>query len=87
MATHNEIYWFGPLDLYEVSLLLGACFLVNYVTADAKTNWAGKLFDEPGRYVADVSFLEGFILSAFYIMIVSCSFCFWSFWKVKFIWF
>ncbi|KAF8530094.1 hypothetical protein BU17DRAFT_35676 [Hysterangium stoloniferum] len=27
-------------DLFEVSLLIGACFLVNYVTADAKTNWA-----------------------------------------------
>jgi Ca2+:H+ antiporter len=26
-------------DLFEVSILLGACFLVNYVTADAKTNW------------------------------------------------
>ncbi|GJJ14263.1 hypothetical protein Clacol_008527 [Clathrus columnatus] len=30
-------------DLYEVALLIGACFLVNYVTADAKTNWAGEL--------------------------------------------
>jgi len=28
------------LDLFEVVLLVGACFLVNYVTADAKTNWA-----------------------------------------------
>lgn len=27
-------------DLYEVGVLVGACFLVNYVTADAKTNWA-----------------------------------------------
>ncbi|KAH8987182.1 hypothetical protein EDB92DRAFT_2116166 [Lactarius akahatsu] len=27
-------------DLFEVVLLVGACFLVNYVTADAKTNWA-----------------------------------------------
>ncbi|KAI0248523.1 hypothetical protein BJV78DRAFT_1276542 [Lactifluus subvellereus] len=27
-------------DLFEVTLLIGACFLVNYVTADAKTNWA-----------------------------------------------
>jgi Ca2+:H+ antiporter len=26
-------------DLYEVTLLVGACFLVNTVTADAKTNW------------------------------------------------
>jgi Ca2+:H+ antiporter len=30
-------------DLYEVSLLLGACFLVNAVTADAKTNWVEGL--------------------------------------------
>ncbi|KXN87954.1 Vacuolar calcium ion transporter [Leucoagaricus sp. SymC.cos] len=27
-------------DLFEVAILVGACFLVNYVTADAKTNWA-----------------------------------------------
>jgi len=26
-------------DIFEVCILLGACFLVNYVTADAKTNW------------------------------------------------
>lgn len=38
-------WWLGkPLtllfDVYEVAILLGACFLVNYVTADSKTNWA-----------------------------------------------
>ncbi|KAF9534981.1 hypothetical protein CPB83DRAFT_843278 [Crepidotus variabilis] len=38
-------WWTGkPLtmlfDLFHVVLILGACFLVNYVTADAKTNWA-----------------------------------------------
>jgi Ca2+:H+ antiporter len=27
-------------DIFEVAILLGSCFLVNYVTADAKTNWA-----------------------------------------------
>ncbi|THV05420.1 hypothetical protein K435DRAFT_773846 [Dendrothele bispora CBS 962.96] len=27
-------------DFYEIAALLGSCFLVNYVTADAKTNWA-----------------------------------------------
>ncbi|EIN04423.1 hypothetical protein PUNSTDRAFT_108161 [Punctularia strigosozonata HHB-11173 SS5] len=37
-------WWTGkPLtllfDMFEVALLIGACFLVNYVTADAKTNW------------------------------------------------
>ncbi|KAI0739628.1 hypothetical protein C8Q80DRAFT_1199834 [Daedaleopsis nitida] len=26
-------------DFFEVALLLGSCFLVNYITADAKTNW------------------------------------------------
>ena len=26
--------------MYEVAVLLGSCFLVNYVTADSKTNWA-----------------------------------------------
>uniref|UniRef100_A0A0W0FKV0 Sodium/calcium exchanger membrane region domain-containing protein n=1 Tax=Moniliophthora roreri TaxID=221103 RepID=A0A0W0FKV0_MONRR len=30
-------------DLYEVAVLIGSCFLVNYVTADAKTNWAEGL--------------------------------------------
>ncbi|RXW25848.1 hypothetical protein EST38_g60 [Candolleomyces aberdarensis] len=27
-------------DLFEVAIVIGACFIVNYVTADAKTNWA-----------------------------------------------
>ncbi|KAE9395770.1 hypothetical protein BT96DRAFT_1021779 [Gymnopus androsaceus JB14] len=27
-------------DAFEVAVLIGACFLVNFVTADAKTNWA-----------------------------------------------
>ncbi|KAG6877847.1 hypothetical protein C0993_003220 [Termitomyces sp. T159_Od127] len=27
-------------DFFEVAVLLGSCFIVNYVTADAKTNWA-----------------------------------------------
>jgi Ca2+:H+ antiporter len=27
------------LDFFEVAILLAACFIVNYVTADAKTNW------------------------------------------------
>ncbi|TFY79083.1 hypothetical protein EWM64_g4931 [Hericium alpestre] len=27
-------------DLFEVTVLIGSCFLVNYVTADSKTNWA-----------------------------------------------
>jgi len=32
---------YSPIsDFYEVAVLLGSCFLVNYVTADAKTNWA-----------------------------------------------
>ncbi|KAG6833847.1 hypothetical protein H0H87_011781 [Tephrocybe sp. NHM501043] len=28
------------LDFFEIAVLLGSCFIVNYVTADAKTNWA-----------------------------------------------
>ena len=27
-------------DFFEICVILGACFLVNYVTADGKTNWA-----------------------------------------------
>ncbi|KAI9059435.1 hypothetical protein FKP32DRAFT_1579866 [Trametes sanguinea] len=30
-------------DYFEVALLLGSCFLVNYVTADSKTNWVEGL--------------------------------------------
>ncbi|KAI6151771.1 hypothetical protein BKA82DRAFT_4103210 [Pisolithus tinctorius] len=37
-------WWTGKpfnllFDWFEVALLIGACFLVNYVTQDAKTNW------------------------------------------------
>ncbi|KAG8694658.1 hypothetical protein FRC08_008340 [Ceratobasidium sp. 394] len=35
--THREMSLL--FDLWEVAILIGACFLVNYVTADAKTNW------------------------------------------------
>ncbi|KAF8803776.1 hypothetical protein BYT27DRAFT_7109338 [Phlegmacium glaucopus] len=27
-------------DLFEVAVIIGSCFIVNYVTADSKTNWA-----------------------------------------------
>jgi len=27
-------------DIFEVAVIIGSCFLVNYVTADSKTNWA-----------------------------------------------
>lgn len=30
-------------DYFELALLLGASFLVNYVTADSKTNWVEGL--------------------------------------------
>ncbi|OCH88001.1 hypothetical protein OBBRIDRAFT_735268 [Obba rivulosa] len=30
-------------DYFELAILLGACFLVNYVTADGKTNWVEGL--------------------------------------------
>jgi Ca2+/H+ antiporter len=37
--------------MFEVAVLLGACFLVNYVTADKKTNWIeGSDFSLP-RFV------------------------------------
>ncbi|TFL05497.1 hypothetical protein BDV98DRAFT_500213 [Pterulicium gracile] len=28
------------LDLYEIAVVVASCFLVNHITADAKTNWA-----------------------------------------------
>jgi hypothetical protein len=30
------------IDMYEVALLFGCTFLVNYVTQDAKTNWVSR---------------------------------------------
>ncbi|EKM51117.1 uncharacterized protein PHACADRAFT_263099 [Phanerochaete carnosa HHB-10118-sp] len=30
-------------DYYELAIVLGSCFLVNYVTADSKTNWGEGL--------------------------------------------
>lgn len=35
--------WF-PLDFFEVAVLLGSCFLVNYVTADKKVSCFAFLF-------------------------------------------
>ncbi|KAF9528625.1 hypothetical protein CPB83DRAFT_304938 [Crepidotus variabilis] len=46
MPLYVLIGWFSgrPLtllfDIFEVALVIGSCFLVNYVTADSKTNWA-----------------------------------------------
>ena len=34
---HNKS---NPADIYEVAVIIGSCFIVNYVTADSKTNWA-----------------------------------------------
>jgi Ca2+/H+ antiporter len=31
---------YRSLDIFEVVVLVAACFVVNYITADAKTNWA-----------------------------------------------
>jgi Ca2+:H+ antiporter len=42
-------------DMYEVALLVGTCFLVNTVTADAKTNWIEGLV-LVGLYAVIVSF-------------------------------
>ena len=35
--TYSDLHY---VDLYEVAITLGAIFLVNYVTADSKTNFA-----------------------------------------------
>jgi len=35
--THKPMHLL--FDFFEVAILLGTCFIVNYVTADAKTNW------------------------------------------------
>ncbi|KAI0085228.1 hypothetical protein BDY19DRAFT_996943 [Irpex rosettiformis] len=41
-------WWIGKpmhllFDYYELAIILGSCFLVNYVTADSKTNWVEGL--------------------------------------------
>ncbi|EMD35857.1 hypothetical protein CERSUDRAFT_115780 [Gelatoporia subvermispora B] len=41
-------WWIGKpmhlmFDYFELALLLGSCFLVNYVTADSQTNWVEGL--------------------------------------------
>jgi Ca2+:H+ antiporter len=56
-------WWTGKpmsllFDLFDVSVLLGACFLVNYVTADKKTNWIEGLIM--------VSFYTMIVLTAWY---------------------
>jgi len=33
----------SPTDFFEITILVCACFIVNYVTADSKTNWAEGL--------------------------------------------
>jgi Ca2+:H+ antiporter len=38
-------WWLGKpmsllFDVFEVALIISSCFIVNYVTADSKTNWA-----------------------------------------------
>lgn len=37
-CTHKPLLLL--FDLLEVAVVIAACFLVNFVTADAKTNWA-----------------------------------------------
>ena len=32
------------LDLYEVAVLIASAFLVNHITADAKTNWVRQIY-------------------------------------------
>ncbi|KAL0580920.1 hypothetical protein V5O48_001114 [Marasmius crinis-equi] len=56
-------WWTGrplPLlfDFFELAVLLGSCFLVNYVTQDGKTNWA--------EGVAMVAFYIMIVLTAWY---------------------
>lgn len=35
-----ELWLLSFIDFFEVAVVIGACFLVNSVTDDAKTNWA-----------------------------------------------
>lgn len=64
----------GRADYYEVALLLGACFLVNYITADSKTNWVEVCFPRSLSHllhclISDLIF-QGLIMVSFYMMIV-----------------
>lgn len=38
--TSDVSLTYCSLDIFEVVVLVAACFVVNYITADAKTNWA-----------------------------------------------
>jgi Ca2+/H+ antiporter len=49
------------LDFFEVAILLAACFIVNYVTADAKTNWL--------EGYAMVSFYAMIVSEVFYVIL------------------
>ena len=40
---YSTIIDIGDTDSYELTIVIASCFLVNYVTADAKTNWAEGL--------------------------------------------
>ena len=45
----SQLMVFGRVDYFEVALLLGTCFLVNYVTADGETNFAEVCILSPPR--------------------------------------
>lgn len=52
------------IDYYEVGLLVGACFLVNYVTVDGKTNFS-EGFTMISFYVIIVSWkLSSIVMSS-----------------------
>lgn len=34
----------SSLDIYEVAVLVSSAFLVNHITADAKTNWVRRIY-------------------------------------------
>ena len=42
MERGADTTWLGA-DYFEIGMLLGACFLVNWVTSDAKTNMSEGL--------------------------------------------
>ena len=53
-------------DIFEVAVIISSCFLVNYVTADSKSNWAEGV-SMIAFYIMIVSRLNPYLLRFFYL--------------------
>ena len=58
-------------DFFEVAILFGACFIVNYVTVDAKTNWT-EGYVMVSFYVMIVSEVKSLIWTIRFLTLLHC---------------